>query len=144
MALQTFRIKSLCMDLHWLLMEAISSSTLFDVLHRPCSPLATIFCSPGGLSQGSKEAINLWARILCSRSVRFGPFWMCGWVLHKPRSFARREAVASPMQWLKRFCDNICRFRHGPKMSFSLTSNGWVFFTFPVKKGTFPFLPHSH
>ena len=46
------------------------------------------------------------------------------------------------MQWLKRFCDNICRFRHGPKMSFSLTSNGWVFFTFPFKKGTFPFLPH--
>ena len=26
-------------------------------------------------------------------------------------------------------------------MSFNLTSNGWVFFTFPLKKGTFPFPP---
>ena len=26
-------------------------------------------------------------------------------------------------------------------MSFSLTSNGWVFFNFPLKKGTFPFSP---
>ena len=49
-----------------------------------------------------------------------------------------REALALPMQLLKRFCDNICRFRKGVKMSFSLTSNGWVFFTFPFKKGTFP------
>ena len=28
------------------------------------------------------------------------------------------------MQWLKRFCDNICKFRKGVKMSFSLASNG--------------------
>ena len=63
------------------------------------------------------------------------------WVKEKPRSFVRRETVASPMQWLKRFCDNICRFRHGPKMSFSLTSNGWVFFYFPFKKGYFPLSP---
>ena len=34
------------------------------------------------------------------------------------------------------------QFEKSVKMNFSPTSNGWVFFTCPFKKGTLPFLPH--
>ena len=60
-------------------------------------------------------------------------------VWEKPRS--RREAGASPMQWLKRFCDNICRFRMGPKWVSVLLLMDGSFLPFFSKRVLSPFSP---